>query len=209
MKFSQLTNLLNETGLSPEGVAKRLDVSNATYRRWLKRPGVEEVPKEYERNIAGGIYLLLSEGKLSHESKNVAAFLSTHVPEFFQAAISRFRLGDATAESAPQQEQVHHALSHIGMPAAVQKEVSDSLPAISAFSDFGADWKERVSTLLKVIKSRQLTTMDKWLAFGALFYLITLVDLIPDMIPVFGYVDDFGILSLAAAYYLKKFPLTL
>jgi uncharacterized membrane protein YkvA (DUF1232 family) len=43
-------------------------------------------------------------------------------------------------------------------------------------------------------------------AYGALFYLILPFDLIPDSIPVFGYVDDFGILGFAVAYYARKFP---
>ena len=43
-------------------------------------------------------------------------------------------------------------------------------------------------------------------AYGALFYLFTPFDLVPDVMPVFGYVDDFGMLGFAVAYYGAKFP---
>jgi uncharacterized membrane protein YkvA (DUF1232 family) len=48
--------------------------------------------------------------------------------------------------------------------------------------------------------------MEKLSAYGALFYLITVFDLIPDTIPVFGVLDDFAILGIVTAYYLRKFP---
>ena len=48
--------------------------------------------------------------------------------------------------------------------------------------------------------------MDKLAAYGALFYLITTFDLIPDTIPVFGLLDDFAILGIVVAYYVQKFP---
>jgi uncharacterized membrane protein YkvA (DUF1232 family) len=70
----------------------------------------------------------------------------------------------------------------------------------------GKDWAERISSLMKVLESNELHTFDKLVAYGALFYLIFPFDLIPDYIPVFGYMDDFIVLGFAVAYYIKRFP---
>ena len=207
MQYAQLIKILNETGLSPEDLSSWLGISNMTYRRWLKLPARERLPREYERNVIGGIYQLLSEKKLRHESKNVQNFLSGHTPEFFQAALSGFSMGaNVNIANKSHQDQVNQVLSCIGGGQTVQEEVRGAAKKISGFSKFGAEWKERISALTKVISNKQLSVMDKAVAFGALFYLITPFDLIPDTIPVFGYVDDFGIISLGAAFYLKKYP---
>lgn len=58
--------------------------------------------------------------------------------------------------------------------------------------------------MLEVIRSKDLTLADKLVAYGALFYLITPMDFIPDAIPVVGYLDDFAVLGLALAYYAHR-----
>jgi uncharacterized membrane protein YkvA (DUF1232 family) len=57
-----------------------------------------------------------------------------------------------------------------------------------------------------VVKSSKLSHVDKLVAYGALFYLLTPMDLIPDHIPVLGLVDDFGVLGFALTYYTKRCP---
>jgi uncharacterized membrane protein YkvA (DUF1232 family) len=41
-------------------------------------------------------------------------------------------------------------------------------------------------------------------AYGALYYLLCPLDLIPDNVPVFGLMDDYCVLGLAASHYAKK-----
>jgi uncharacterized membrane protein YkvA (DUF1232 family) len=207
MRYEQLTGLMSETGLSPEKLSTRLGISNLTYRRWLKRPPQEDIPKGYERNIAGGVYQLLAEGKLNHDSRDVSNFLENNLPEFFQAAISQFHVpSDMFNKNSTHQDKVAAILSHIGKNAKLRRKVDSSTVKIKKFSTWGSAWKGRIVLLMKVIRSKQLTLMDKLVAYGALFYLILPFDLIPDSIPVFGYVDDFGILGFAVAYYAKRFP---
>ncbi len=43
MQYSQLIRITHETGLSPEQLSTRLNISNMTYRRWMKRPPGEEI----------------------------------------------------------------------------------------------------------------------------------------------------------------------
>ncbi|AMV24096.1 hypothetical protein VT84_06845 [Gemmata sp. SH-PL17] len=39
---------------------------------------------------------------------------------------------------------------------------------------------------------------------GAVFYLVSPVDLVPDVIPIIGWLDDIGVLALLANYLAKK-----
>lgn len=52
-------------------------------------------------------------------------------------------------------------------------------------------------SLLLAIKSKKTTLRAKAVCVGALLYFISPIDLIPDNIPVVGYLDDLAVLSLA------------
>jgi uncharacterized membrane protein YkvA (DUF1232 family) len=51
--------------------------------------------------------------------------------------------------------------------------------------------------LIRAIKSPRTSLKSKAIAAGALIYFISPIDLIPDHIPVVGYLDDLAVLSLA------------
>jgi uncharacterized membrane protein YkvA (DUF1232 family) len=208
MHYAEAVALLNESGLSPERIAERLSVSNSTYRRWAKASPREMLPEAYHTNISSGVYKLLGEGLLSHDSPRVSAYLRKNVPEFFQAAIAGLHVStDSFADNSSHQDKITAVLSQLGNNGAIRGQVDKANPAIHKFTGWGEAWKYRITTLLNVIKDAHLTLVDKLVAYGALFYLIQPFDLIPDSIPVFGYVDDFGILGFAAAYYAKKLAL--
>src|SRR5438067_13163821 len=48
-----------------------------------------------------------------------------------------------------------------------------------------------------LITDRRVGLLDKLLVFGAIAYIVTPIDLIPDFIPFFGEVDDLYVLILA------------
>ena len=89
------------------------------------------------------------------------------------------------------------SVSDIGKKSNHQSEVDSNKSRIFSFKKWSKEWSQRISSLWKVIASPQLTSLDKMVAYGALFYLLTPFDLIPDYIPVFGYLDDFVILGFA------------
>jgi uncharacterized membrane protein YkvA (DUF1232 family) len=207
MHYKQLTTILNETKLSPEKLSSRLGISNLTYRRWLKRAPQDEIPKEYERTIAGGIYQLMSEGCLSSDSKTVTVFIEQNLPEFFNAAVGQFHVSAETfSEKSTHQDKITSVLLQIGNNSKARQRVDSSTKKIDKFTAWGGAWKERISILTKTIRSKKLSSVDKLVAYGALFYLVLPFDLVPDSIPIFGFVDDFGILGFAVAYYVKKYP---
>ncbi len=47
---------------------------------------------------------------------------------------------------------------------------------------------------------------DKWLLLGIALYLLSPVDLVPDIFPVFGWLDDLALASFALPRLLKCLP---
>lgn len=207
MKYRQVIEIFEESKLSPENIAKLIGLSNSTYRRWLKAPANDEFPKEYEQNVATGIYKLLNQERLSYESPKVSAFLETHLPEFFSAATKRFqRSEDLFAPDSIHQDKVTAILSNIGNSVKMRGEVDKSISKIRKFAQWGSEWKSRTQMLLGIIAAKGIASVDRLVAYGALFYLLLPLDMMPDAVPVFGFIDDFGMLGFAASYYRKKFP---
>jgi len=208
MNYSQLMTVLDATGMSPEQLAPILGVGSMTVRRWQKQSPKKKVPIAYERTVVEGIYQLVLDGKLSSNAEAVQTILLENTSISFQAIIKDlgvsadiFGAGDGS-----HQDKMAIALSQIGVNEKHKTEVDESSELLSRFKKLGSEWQERISSLLTVIKSKKLSALDKWVAYGALFYLITPFDLIPDHIPVIGLLDDFGILGFAVTYYLKKYP---
>lgn len=207
MNFTQLNLVLQETKLSPEQLAPVFDVGSMTVRRWQKEPGAKKVPSGHRWSIIQSIYKLVLEGKLSTESPAVRDLLQGSTPLSFTAIIKGMGVSDTVLSSKDnQQGKMMRIISQIGENEAHKKEVDRNAKKLSYFEKLGSEWKKRITLLTKVIRSSKLTTMDKLVAYGALFYLITPFDLIPDHIPVIGLLDDFGILGFAVAYYVKRYP---
>ncbi|MDR3606400.1 MAG: YkvA family protein [Oligoflexia bacterium] len=201
--------VLESTRLSPEQLAPRLGVASMTIRRWQKEPGNKKVPSAYQRTVIEGLYQLVIEGRLSSNSEAVQALLKQAPSLSFKAIIKD--LGVDTDILNPKAQGSHQdkmmvVLSQIGVNEKHRSEVDQSAKKLSGFKKLGSEWRQRISTLTTVIRSRKLTALDKWVAYGALFYLITPFDLIPDHIPVIGLLDDFGILGFAVTYYLRRYP---
>jgi uncharacterized membrane protein YkvA (DUF1232 family) len=198
---------MKEAGLSPEQFGQRVELSGMTLRRLLKKPDATQVPESYETHVRKGVYSLLIEGRIKPESLLAQRIISESPNLSFEAAIHAlgFRQ-DSMAQGTSHPEQVLIGLSEIGASPQHQTSVQQKGRELSRFRKLGKEWAKRVNTLATVVKSRELTQIEKLTAYGALFYLITVFDLIPDTIPVFGVLDDFAIIGIVAAYYLQKFP---
>ncbi|MBI3558033.1 MAG: DUF1232 domain-containing protein [Deltaproteobacteria bacterium] len=64
--------------------------------------------------------------------------------------------------------------------------------------------RAHVVKVSEAVRSKKFTTSQKAVCAGALLYLVNPLDLIPDAIPVIGYLDDFAVLSLAVAFLAGK-----
>ncbi len=103
-------------------------------------------------------------------------------------------------------ERLLEGLGLIGAQADKREMVDSNNKKILSFKNLGAEWSRRVGFLLQVIRSNRFSGKEKLIGYGALFYLITPIDFIPDHIPLIGLMDDCGILGLAVARYASKFP---
>ena len=178
-----------------------------TLRRLLKRPADTVLPDSYEPLVRKGVYSLILDGRIKPESRVAQEVIRDSPNLSFAAAIHALGFREASMEQGQSHpEKVLIGLSEIGASPQHQNQVQQNKQEISRFRKLGKEWSRRVTMLATVIKSRKLTQMEKLSAYGALFYLITVFDLIPDTIPVFGVLDDFAVLGIVVAYYLQKFP---
>lgn len=73
--------------------------------------------------------------------------------------------------------------------------------AKSQFKNIGEQGIKNALVLFYASQSKNLSLKHKAILYGALGYLITLIDAVPDLTPFFGYTDDLTVLS-AAVYAL-------
>ena len=206
MLISQVMSILRDTGLSPEEFGKVIGVSGMTVRRWLKKPKRTVVPRVYIPAIRDACYVFISEGRLNANDLSVRTLLSEAPSSEYRAALHNLGLqyGFGVDETTSQ-DQILVGLSQIGSQTKKRSEVDENRKKLFSYKKFGNEWSERITTLWRVVHSKKLGSLDKVIAYGALFYLLTPIDFIPDHIPFFGLLDDFGALGIAAAYYAKRF----
>ncbi|MBF4693880.1 YkvA family protein [Fusibacter ferrireducens] len=76
----------------------------------------------------------------------------------------------------------------------------------SKIIEFAKRLKLEITTLYVLYKERQLNAGLQLLTILVLAYALSPIDLIPDFVPVLGYLDDFILLPLAIKGLLKLIP---
>lgn len=183
-------------------------MSGMTLRRWESLPDQDRIPELYEKAFYEVVYELLAEGSLRQDSEVAEIVLKESDQTVFSAAIKNLGF---TADFMKDTKKIDstsiiEGIAQIGAHKSKQDSVTLSKTKIFSFIKLGAEWKHRIKTLYTVVTSKKVTPLDKFAAYGALFYLLTPFDLIPDNIPVFGLMDDYFILGLVTVYYIKRFP---
>lgn len=197
--------LMDEAGLSAEDFGELMGVSGMTIRRWSKsRSG--DLPKLYIPALQNACQNLLAQGLIAPASPIADVILKHSADEHLRVALANLGISDSCLKVDPHQpESFVDCLTEIGKNDGRRSQVESNSEKIFEFQKLGAEWKSRIHLLWQLAKSQKLTFADKAVAYGALFYLLTPIDFIPDHIPFFGLIDDFMILGAAAAFYARHF----
>jgi uncharacterized membrane protein YkvA (DUF1232 family) len=206
MRYRQLLAVLDKAGISPEKAAGELGVSGMTLRRWRAKGPDEKLPEMYRRAFEPLLRRLIGEGRIHPEDADAASALAPMTDPFQKTLLGLGITHEILRDGDKEQGTVTMGLARLGEDPNRQEQVLRSGRMLQRFRSMSADWKRRIGDLTFVVKTDRVAAFDKLVAFGALFYLITPFDLIPDAIPVFGLVDDFIILGIAVLYYRARFP---
>ncbi len=204
MIYSQINLLLKESECSPEELGNLIGISGMTLRRWLKRPKNESVPAFYAPAIREACYQLIAQDRLRADSPVLASLLRDAHSHQLNAALKHLGLSRSFVYKASDRDSTLLGLTQIGAQEDKQQQVTRSKKRIFSYRAMGAEWSRFISTLWTVIQSPKLVAVDKLVAYGALFYLVTPIDFIPDHVPFFGLLDDYAVLGIAAGHYLRK-----
>lgn len=206
MRYAQLFALIEASGLSPEEFANTMGVSGMTLRRWALRPRGAHIDKLYLPAIQRTCERLLIEGHVEPGDPTVEPILAEG--DFLTQRATLARLGVPTGERTNFKDGFAHGmtavLSEIAADGARRDMVDRGMTRIERFKAKGKEWARVIGDLVAVLRSRQTPLAHKFVAYGAFFYLLMPVDLIPDQIPGFGLLDDFALLRIAADYYLRS-----
>jgi uncharacterized membrane protein YkvA (DUF1232 family) len=207
MDVLELKNLLEETKLSAEELGKIIGISGMTVRRWCENSGHEGLAQIYKNAIRDAVFKLIIDGRLNWDSTLAQQAFSERGSLAERAAIKALGFPDnVDGELGDQQDKVIIALSHIGSSEGRRQKVDEERKSLIRYERKGQEWRERISVLIDIISAKNFTAFDKFPAYGALFYLVMPFDFVPDTIPVFGSLDDFAVLGIAASYYIKRMP---
>ncbi len=204
IRAAHLKTLLEESAHSPEDFAAIMGLSGMTLRRWMTiDEKAEAMPATYLPQLREALYRLIADGTISHESKLVKTIIGESMPLHLQASIKAL-CGDMQAKDIQDETGWLEALHKIGgRPQHVKAVEQTTQRSWKKFFGLGPAKKERIETLLDVVGDRKTPTFGKGVAYGALFYLLTPFDLIPDYIAGLGFLDDLGALEVAVSYYVN------
>jgi uncharacterized membrane protein YkvA (DUF1232 family) len=166
-----LENYLSSRNLSPEVFAKEIKLSHMTIRRWLKKPASFPIPVKYKP---------IMESYLNQETGNSSSLASA------TAALQGFNLTELM-------DSVEETGRNYQDDGTLEGQLSDKLKG----ERFDKLMVQYVKKLFKAAVSKDTPLKTRAICVGALLYFINPIDLIPDHIPVVGYLDDFVVLSVA------------
>ncbi len=183
-KVADISLHLEKTGDSPEKFAKQIQLSNMTIRRWLKKPMDFEIPEKYHPLLDRHFHGKTVETTQNHE-----------IPEWMTARSQQFGANytemvstlQNNGESVPEEQSVYQAVE----TKLTEKGIDQVL-------------RDYASQVMALIKSGNLIKSAKAICLGSLLYLVDPMDLVPDAIPILGYLDDMAVLSMAMQWAHKK-----
>lgn len=168
-----LKNYLTSQDLSPEKFAKEVKLSHMTIRRWQKKPDSFLIPGKYKPIMEKYLDQGSAQGPKETLESATAVLQGFNLTELMDTVEKNGRnyKDDGTLEG----------------------QLSDKLKG----ERFDQVMVQYIKKLFQTAISKETPLKTKAICVGALLYFINPIDLIPDHIPVVGYLDDFVVLSVA------------
>jgi len=180
--ISDLKRHLASSGLSPETLARDVKISNMTIRRLLQRPDSDLIPEKY----------LLQFQRSQTTPEGLGAEMWT---ERLQSLFNPAGGKDFEQLWSDLEESGKTAGDYQGLQQRTKKKLLDP--------NLGRLIKDQVKTVMKALFTDSIPLRLRLICAGALLYFINPMDLIPDTVPVVGYLDDFAIMSLVVGALAK------
>jgi uncharacterized membrane protein YkvA (DUF1232 family) len=172
----EIRHFLEERGWSPEVFAREVGLSHMTIRRWLSKRDNTPLPKKYNATLGPRLAVTGRAPKLEElyaHHASLGGFSARNVDEMV----------DDLEKSGREFEGVR----------TLDRDVSKKLGG----ERFDQIFARHCKILLQAVFSKKTSAKKKAIAVGALVYFLNPIDLIPDNIPVVGYLDDLAVLTLA------------
>jgi hypothetical protein len=169
-----LRAFLEERKVSPETLSKQVKISPMTLRRLVRKSPSTLIPEKYLPALD-----LATASPLTRPPVlgSLHTILGVRPGASFDAVIEELEeSGRQCGDYGKLEEQTH---------------------AKCQDPNVGRELLDLVGGALKSLVSKEVPIKYKAVVAGALLYFINPVDLIPDTIPVIGYLDDFAVLTLA------------
>jgi uncharacterized membrane protein YkvA (DUF1232 family) len=154
--------------LSPERFSALCGISNMTVRRWVKNDKVQKLPSKYWPMF-------------DH------AFVANETSLEGTAHVFSFQDGFSDLE-----KHVHA----LGENAASESNLKVDFTEKTNDKTIGQGLIDKVKLLFQALTSPQISHYHRTLVLGAIVYFISPVDLIPDVTPVIGYLDDYAVVTM-------------
>lgn len=168
-RIGDLRHYMKKTHSSPEAISKKIPLSNMTIRRLLQLADTKPIPEKYQLHVAS----ILRPGE-----PPAAAATPHHPVDAFQGEDMISQLIN-DAKNADDAEKIKSDLEK-----KIKKE------------SFHTTILNSVRTLREYAFAKA-SSKKKWIALGAILYFINPFDIVPDALPVVGYLDDIGVMTLA------------
>lgn len=205
MKLSDVKSLQDESGMTAEQMGEVVGMSGMTLRRWYLQKPATKVAPIYAQAIVSAIFKMIENGRLNPSGKSaVMARKMTDVSPQRASLLMMESTPLADGKGRNFEENIVGFLSRIGQRPEREAHVSKNKKRLGKLEAMGRTFAEKISSLSKIGFSLKATMFDRSVAIGALFYLLQAFDLIPDIVPVFGFIDDFGVLMVASSYLNRK-----
>lgn len=169
---------LEKNGLTPEEFAPHVKISSMTLRRLLKRKPQSAIPEKYHASL-----------DLLYHRKD---------QKFLNA------LSDSGSFSNDSFKKLLGEVERDGRRFTDLSKLAQDTKIKLKDRNIAIELRDLVRQMLKTVLSSEENWKYRALCVGALLYFINPFDLIPDSIPVVGYLDDFAVLTLVAGIIAKK-----